>query len=64
MGFLIYLILCLCIVGVLLWAIQVMPWIDGNIKQVIRIVVIVVVAIWLLYQLFGLFPGGFPPLRR
>lgn len=63
-AFLIQIIICLVIVGVVLWAITQFP-IDPVIANLIRIVVIVVVAIWLLYLLLGM-AGGVPvaPLRR
>jgi hypothetical protein len=57
MAFLIYVIICLCIIGVLLWGLDHLP-IDATIKAIIRVVVIVIVAIWLLLQLLNLIPGG------
>lgn len=47
------LVAVLIIVGVLLWAIKSLPFIDANIKQVIYVVVIVFVALWLMSALLG-----------
>lgn len=63
-AFLIQIVIVLVIVGVLLWALTQFP-IDPAISNIIRVVVIVCVAIWLLYALLGM-AGGLPayPLRR
>ena len=49
---LIQLIIPLIIVGVILWAINNYIPMDGKIKQILNIVVVVVVVLWLL-QVFG-----------
>lgn len=49
-------VLTLLGVGVLLWALDALPWISADIKQVIRIVVIVIVAFWLIGLLAGMVP--------
>ncbi len=49
---LIQIIVILLIVGVLLWAINAMPAIDPTMKQIIRIVVIVVAVLWVLGMFF------------
>jgi len=54
----------LLIAGVLLWAVSAIPVLDATIKQFIRIAVIVIVAIWLIYVLMGMFGAGFPAMRR
>ena len=61
-AFLIQLVICLIIVGLLLYIVNLLPM-DANIKQIIRVVVIVFVVIWLLYALMGSGPVAFP-LRR
>jgi hypothetical protein len=62
---LIQIIICLVIVGVILWALGQFP-IDPTISRIIRVVIIVVVVIWLLYILMGLAGGGpaLYPMRR
>jgi len=61
---LIQVVFVLLIVGVLLWGLSRIPAIDPTIKQFIRIAIIVVVAIWLIYIMMGLFGAGFPAMRR
>jgi hypothetical protein len=52
------------VAGVLLWGIQRLP-IDATIKEVVRVVVIVILAIWLIMLLASFLPGGpFLPMRR
>lgn len=48
---LIWVLAAVAIAGVLLWALQQIPWIDDGIKLVLRLIVIVCVAIWLIYFL-------------
>lgn len=48
----------LVLVGVILWAIAELP-LDPLVKQVGRVVVVVLLVLWLL-RVFGLWPGGFP----
>ncbi len=55
-AFLITLIAALLIVGIVLWALKNMPWIDADVKQAIRVIVIVVVALWLIGVLLGYAP--------
>jgi len=50
---LITLIIVLALVGVLLWAINTYLPMDGNIKKILNVVVVIVVVIWLL-NVFGL----------
>lgn len=47
------LIVVLLIVGVILWGISQLPWIDANVKKVITIVIVVALMIWLLTSLTG-----------
>ena len=55
-GFLIELLITLAIVGLVLWVVQQIPM-DPVIARIIRVVVIVFVAIWLLSLLLGWAPG-------
>ena len=45
-------VITLVVVGVILWAVNTYIPMDGKIKQILNVVVIIVVAIWLL-QSFG-----------
>ncbi len=54
---LIGILIALVVVGILLWALGQFP-IDPTIARFIRVIVIVVVAIWCLYLLAGLLGGG------
>lgn len=56
LGLLLTVVVTLLIIGVLLWAIGAMPWIDPDIKQAIKIIVVVIVAFWLIATLFGVLP--------
>lgn len=53
---LISLILTLVVIGIILWAINTYIPMDGKIKQILNIVVVIIVVIWLL-QAFGLIRG-------
>lgn len=53
------LIVVLLVVGVLLWALRRLPWIDPDVKTTINVVVIVLVALWVLAGLFGHGDGVF-----
>jgi hypothetical protein len=48
---LIYLVMVLIIIGALLYLINSILPIDGNIKKIINVVVIIVVCIWVMQQL-------------
>jgi len=50
---LISLIIVLCVVGVILWAVNTYLPLDAKIKKILNIVVVIIVIIWLL-QVFGL----------
>jgi hypothetical protein len=52
----IQLIVVLAVVGIILWAIGQLP-IDAAVMKLIKVVVIVVLALWVL-SLFGLLPDG------
>lgn len=58
-AFLIQIIICLIVVGLLLWLVNFLP-IEPAIKQIIRVVVIVFIVIWLLYALMGAAPVTYP----
>jgi len=55
------LVLALCFIGFVLWAVKSAPFIDASFKPVITWVVIVLVAIWLFSVFFG---GGSVNLPR
>jgi len=65
---LISIIVTLVVIGLLLYLVDLIPM-DGTIKQIIRIIVIIAVVVWLL-QAFGLIGGlnnlfhPSPPIRR
>ncbi len=61
---LISIIVALLVIGILLWAIEAFPWIDGDIKKVIKILVVVIVALWLIGIVFGYAPLPAFPIRR
>lgn len=50
-------VLILIAVGILLWAIQAMPWIDADLKQVAKIVIVVILAFYLIGVLAGMVPA-------
>jgi hypothetical protein len=50
---LIELVIVLIVVGVLLWLLDQMPFLDAQIKTIIRFIVIVVVVLWLLRMFVG-----------
>lgn len=54
---LIQILLVLLIAGVVLWGIQQFP-LDATIARLIKVVIVVVIAIWLIYILIGLLPSG------
>lgn len=58
-------VVTLLIVGIVLWAITQIPM-DAAIARIIRVIVIVFVAIWLIYLLAGMFGTGpvFYPYHR
>ena len=58
---LISLIVTLVVVGVLLWLINTYIPMDGKIKQILNVVVVILVILWLL-QAFGLL-GSFGGIR-
>ena len=63
-AFLIQILIVLCIVGLVLWAISQIPM-DAAIARIIRVVVIVAVCIWLIYVLASFLPGASAfPMRR
>ena len=54
---LIQIVVALVIVGIVLWGLTQFP-IDPTIAKFIRVLIVVVVAIWLCYVLMGLAGGG------
>ena len=49
---LIGIVVVLLVVGVILWAIKQLPFIDATMKKIIYILVVVVVALWLVSVIF------------
>jgi hypothetical protein len=54
---LIHLIVVLVVVGVILWAVNTYIPMDGKIKKILNVAVVIVVILWLL-AVFGLLPIG------
>lgn len=54
---LISVVITLVVVGVLLWLVNSYIPMDGKIKQILNIVVVICVIVWLLYA-FGILGGG------
>jgi len=46
-------IVTLLVVGLLLWAVDSMPWINADVKKMIHILVIVLAVLWCIQVLFG-----------
>ena len=53
LSLLVTMIVTLLIVGVLLWAVDSMPWINPDVKKMIHILVIVFAVLWTIQVLFG-----------
>lgn len=60
---LIGLIFTLCLVGIILWAINTYVPMDVKIKQILNVVVVIVVILWLL-NVFGVVAGLRTPVVR
>jgi hypothetical protein len=45
-----------CVLAILLWGLARVPWFDADVKQFIRVVLIVVFALWVLFALLGSVP--------
>ncbi len=60
---LIQLVVTLIVIGVLLWLANTYIPMDGKIKQIMNVVVVIVVVLWLL-SVFGLLAGFDVPLPR
>jgi len=60
LSLLVTLVVTLLIVGLLLWAVDSMPWINANVKTMIHIVVIVFAALWVIQMIFPAFRTGLP----
>jgi hypothetical protein len=52
---LIQLVVCLIVIGVLLWCVNTFIPMDEKIKQIMNVVVVIAVVLWLL-TIFGLLP--------
>lgn len=53
---LINLVIVLIVVGVLLWLVNTYIPMDGKIKQILNVAVVIIVVLWLLQILVGPFP--------
>ncbi len=53
---LINLVIVLIVIGVLLYVVNLIPFIDGKIKQIINVAVVIVTLLWLLQLLVGPLP--------
>jgi hypothetical protein len=49
---LITIVVVLLVVGILLWGLNALPGIDPTIKQIIRVVVIVIALLWIVARVF------------
>lgn len=50
-------ILTLVVIGLILWGLDQIPM-DGTVKRIIHVVVIILVVLWLLQVIFGFSLGG------
>lgn len=46
-------VVTLLVVGLLLWAVAAMPWINADVKKMIHILVIIFAVLWLIQIIFG-----------
>ncbi len=60
LSLLVTIVVTLLIVGLMLWAVDAMPWINANVKTMIHIVVIVFAVLWLIGVIFPGFAGHLP----
>lgn len=64
LSLLITLVALLVVVGVLLWIVQSAPFIDAELKPIIRWAILAIVALYLLALFLGLVPLPAMPLAR
>ena len=55
LSLLITMVVTLLVVGLLLWAVDSMPWINADVKKMIHILVIVIAVLWLISVIFPAF---------
>lgn len=60
LGLLVYVVITLLIVGVLLWGVDAMPWINADVKKMINILVIVIAVLWIIQVIYPGIGGHFP----
>lgn len=60
---LITLVITLVIVGVVLWLVNTYVPMDGKIKRILNIAVVVLVVLWLLFSVLGLGGGNLGAVR-
>lgn len=63
LNLLVYIIVTLLVVGLLLWAVDSMPWINVDVKKMINILVIVVAVLWVIQIIFPGVGGHLGALR-
>jgi len=51
---LLQIILVVVVAGIILWGVQAFPALDATVKQIVKVLVIVVAAIYVVYALFGM----------
>ena len=62
LSLIIYMVVTLLVVGLLLWAVDAMPWINPDVKKMIHILVIVMAVLWLIGIFFPI--GNWPHFGR
>lgn len=60
LSLIVYMVVTLLIVGLLLWAVDSMPFINADVKKMIHILVIVMAVLWLLGVIFPSIGAHFP----
>lgn len=60
LSLLVYMVVTLLVVGLLLWAIDSMPWINADVKKMIHILVVVIAVLWLIGIIFPSIGTHFP----
>jgi hypothetical protein len=60
---LIQMVFILAIAGVFLWGLTQFPTLDSTIKQIIKVLVVVIASVWVQYILMAFFGVPLPSLR-
>lgn len=61
LNLIVYMVVTLLLVGLLLWAVDSMPWINADVKKMIDILVIVMAVLWLIGVIFPGIGWHLPP---